>query len=56
MKKRTAVFKRKTKETNISVKLNIDGSGKSNIRTGIGLLDHLIELFVFHGLFFGKCR
>ena len=51
MKKRTAVFKRKTKETDISVKLNIDGSGKAKIKTGIGLLDHLLELFVFHGLF-----
>lgn len=51
MKKRAASIKRKTKETDIEVKLNIDGSGKAKIDTGIGLLDHMLELFVFHGLF-----
>lgn len=51
MKKRTAVIERKTRETDISVKLNIDGDGKSKIDTGIGLLDHMLELFCFHGLF-----
>jgi len=51
MKKRTATIKRKTKETDITVKLNIDGSGKSKISTGIGILDHMLELFAFHGLF-----
>lgn len=51
MKKRTAMVKRKTKETDITVKLNIDGSGKTKINTGIGILDHLLELFSFHGLF-----
>jgi len=51
MKKRTATVKRKTKETGITVKLNIDGTGKSKINTGIGILDHMLELFAFHGLF-----
>ncbi len=51
MKKRTAQLKRKTKETEITVKLNIDGSGKSKINTGIGILDHMLDLFAFHGLF-----
>lgn len=51
MKKRIAVIKRKTKETDITVKLNIDGSGKSKINTSIGFLDHMLELFTFHGLF-----
>jgi imidazoleglycerol-phosphate dehydratase len=51
MSKRSATIKRKTKETDIVVKLMIDGSGKSKINTGIGLLDHMLELFVFHGLF-----
>lgn len=51
MKKRIATLKRKTKETDISLKLNIDGTGKSKLDTGIGLLDHMLELFTFHGLF-----
>jgi len=51
MKKRTATIKRKTKETDIAVKLTVDGSGKSKINTGIGILDHMLELFAFHGLF-----
>jgi imidazoleglycerol-phosphate dehydratase len=51
MKKRTINITRKTKETNIKVKLNIDGQGKSRITTGIGILDHMLELFAFHGLF-----
>lgn len=51
MKKRIAMVKRKTKETDITVKLNIDGSGKSKIDTGIGILDHMLELFAFWGHF-----
>ncbi len=49
MRKATVV--RKTKETEITVKLNVDGKAKSKINTGIGLLDHMLELFAFHGLF-----
>ena len=48
---RKAEVKRKTKETDITVKLNIDGKGTSKIDTGIGMLDHMLELFAFHGLF-----
>ncbi|MFH1458281.1 MAG: imidazoleglycerol-phosphate dehydratase HisB [Candidatus Omnitrophota bacterium] len=51
MGKRTATIKRKTKETDIRVKLDIDGTGKSKIKTRIGFLDHMLELFAFHGLF-----
>ncbi|MDD5596085.1 MAG: imidazoleglycerol-phosphate dehydratase [Candidatus Omnitrophica bacterium] len=48
---RKAGVERRTKETNIKVKLYIDGSGKTKIDTGIGFLDHMLELFAFHGLF-----
>jgi len=51
MNKRTANISRRTKETDIKLKLNIDGVGKSKIDTGIGILDHMLELFTFHGLF-----
>src|SRR3989338_3260670 len=51
IKKREAVIKRKTKETDIFGKLVIDGTGKTNIKTGIGFLDHMLDLFAFHGLF-----
>lgn len=42
---------RTTKETEINCVLNIDGSGKYNISTGIGFLDHMLELFSFHSGF-----
>jgi len=51
MQKRIATVKRKTKVTDITAKLNIDGSGKARIDTSIGILDHMLELFAFHGLF-----
>ena len=47
---RIAELNRKTAETNISLKLNIDGSGISSIDTGIGFLDHMLTLFSKHGL------
>lgn len=48
---REAQVSRKTTETEITVKLNIDGEGKTKIDTPIGLLNHMLELFAFHGLF-----
>ncbi|MBF0619162.1 MAG: imidazoleglycerol-phosphate dehydratase [Candidatus Omnitrophica bacterium] len=49
---RIAAIERKSKETHIKAKLNIDGRGdRCEIKTGIGFLDHMIELFAFHGLF-----
>ncbi len=51
MKSRIEKIERKTKETQISVRLNLDGSGKAAVSTGIGFLDHMLELFAKHGLF-----
>lgn len=48
---RTAQVTRKTKETDIVCELNIDGSGISDIQTGIGFFDHMLSGFAKHGLF-----
>lgn len=48
---REAIINRKTKETSIQMKLNLDGQGKANINTGIGFIDHMLDLFAFHGGF-----
>lgn len=48
---RKATFERKSKETEIVVTINLDGKGKSNIKTPIGFLNHMLELFAFHGCF-----
>lgn len=48
---RTATIDRKTAETKILLKLTIDGSGKSEIQTGVGFLDHMLTLFAKHALF-----
>ena len=48
---RTAEIIRKTGETDIALKLNLDGSGKANIATGCGFLDHMLTLFARHGRF-----
>lgn len=54
---RLATVHRKTKETDIVVKLNLDGSGKSQISIGVPFLEHMLELFAKHGLFdlYVKC-
>ena len=48
---RTAEIKRKTKETDIALTLSLDGSGKAEIDTGVGFLNHMLTLFAAHGLF-----
>lgn len=48
---RIARLTRDTKETKISLSLNLDGTGKAEISTGIGFFDHMLESFARHGLF-----
>lgn len=48
---REAYIARKTGETDISVKLNLDGTGKTQINTGIGFFNHMLDSFARHGLF-----
>ncbi len=51
MNERKAALERKSKETQITAELNIDGRGETKIKTPIGILDHMLELFAFHGFF-----
>ena len=53
---RIVTINRKTKETDISITLNLDGTGKSNIQTGIGFFDHMLEGFAKHGFFDLDCK
>jgi imidazoleglycerol-phosphate dehydratase len=50
-KARTSEVHRKTAETDISISLNVDGTGRSKIATGVPFLDHMLTLFAKHGLF-----
>ncbi|MEP9410902.1 MAG: imidazoleglycerol-phosphate dehydratase HisB [Candidatus Brocadia sp.] len=51
MTKRTATIHRKTRETQVELTLNIDGEGNSHISTGVGFLDHMLDILTKHGLF-----
>lgn len=51
---RFAKIERNTNETKIEVELNLDGSGQAEIKTGVGFMDHMLDLFIKHGLFDGK--
>ncbi|MET0623336.1 MAG: imidazoleglycerol-phosphate dehydratase HisB [Pyrinomonadaceae bacterium] len=48
---RTAEVRRTTKETDVRVRLGLDGTGRSQVSTGVAFLDHMLELFARHGLF-----
>lgn len=48
---RVAICKRRTKETEISITINLDGTGESDIHTGVGFFDHMLHGFARHGLF-----
>ena len=48
---RTAEITRNTAETNISLKVNLDGTGKNEVNTGVGFLNHMLTLFAAHGKF-----
>ena len=48
---RTVEMLRTTKETDIALKLNLDGKGESNVNSGVGFLDHMLTLFARHGRF-----
>ena len=48
---RKATISRNTAETKINLTLNLDGTGKSEITTGVGFLDHMLTLFAKHGRF-----
>ena len=48
---RRAKRERRTKETQIDVRIDLDGAGKADVKTGLPFLDHMLELFAVHGLF-----
>jgi imidazoleglycerol-phosphate dehydratase len=49
--RRRATIERKTRETTVRVELDLDGSGQSRVKTGLGFFDHMLELMAGHGLF-----
>jgi len=51
MRERKAEIKRKTNETDIAVRLNLDGTGRTQLDTGVPFLEHMLDLFAKHGLF-----
>jgi len=51
MSERTSTISRKTSETDITVTINLDGSGQSTVNTGVQFLDHMLALFAKHGIF-----
>lgn len=56
MSDRKVTVERETKETKIKISLNLDGSGRSEVATGIGFFDHMLEGFSRHGFFDLSCK
>src|SRR5438045_1733777 len=56
MQKRIAAIKRVTKETQIDLRLTIDGTGKADVQTGVGFFDHMLTLFARHAMVDLKLR
>lgn len=56
MSERKAHIDRKTSETSVSVSLHIDGSGNAKVETGVPFMDHMLDLFIRHGLFDGEIK
>lgn len=54
MTQRIAKIVRKTNETQIDIELNLDGTGKSTVNTGVPFMDHMLDLFMKHGLYDGS--
>ena len=50
MNHRTATIARETRETKIAITLDLDGTGKADVATGVGFFDHMLELFAKHSL------
>ncbi len=48
---RTGKIERRTKETDITLELNLDGRGSAKVETGVGFMDHMLTLFAVHGFF-----
>lgn len=56
MTKRSAKIERKTNETQIAIELDLDGTGKSTVQTGVPFMDHMLDLFMKHGLYDGTIK
>ncbi|MEG0380667.1 MAG: imidazoleglycerol-phosphate dehydratase, partial [Kurthia sp.] len=54
MANRTASISRQTNETQIEISLDLDGTGASKVETGVPFMDHMLDLFMKHGLYDGS--
>ncbi|MBQ0140883.1 MAG: imidazoleglycerol-phosphate dehydratase HisB [Kurthia sp.] len=56
MTKRSAKIERQTNETQIAIELDLDGTGQSKVQTGVPFMDHMLDLFMKHGLYDGTIQ